>query len=342
MSQLKRTGEDPPRILIIDDSDLDRRWLRARLAEDAMELVEAQDGMAGMDLCRSDPPDLILLDLSLPGFDGFEILRRLKNDRRTSMIPVIVLSGASDTHDKARGLDLGAVDYVTKPFDIIELRARIRVAIRTKRLQDMLEQRAHVDSLTGLANRLALEERLNTEWGIHHRHGGALAIFVADLDHFKAVNDTYGHPTGDEILRRTGEILRSSVRTTDLAARYGGEEFVVVAPHCKHAGILRTAERFRDRLAASPVVFNGERIHITVSIGVASWPEDPADSPSELLAIADRGLYQAKAAGRNTVQRWSGVSAPEDEGRRDASRELPPKPTRPGRKTRTDPISQSR
>ncbi len=341
MSQSKRPDEHLPRVLMIDDSDLDRRWLRARLAEDAMELVEAEDGAAGLDLCRSDPPDLILLDLSLPGCDGFEILRRLKNDRRTYPIPVIVLSGACDTQDKARGLDLGAVDYVTKPFDIIELRARIRVAMRTKRLQDLLEQRAHVDGLTGLANRLALEERLSTEWGIHLRHGGALAVFVADLDHFKRVNDTYGHPTGDEILRRTGEILRASVRTTDLAARYGGEEFVVVAPHCKRAGIFKTAERFRDRLAASPVVFNGERIHVTISIGVASWPEDAAASPSELLAIADRGLYQAKAAGRNNVQRWAGALAPA-ERRGGDTLELPRKPARRGPKSRIDPVSQSR
>ncbi len=333
MSQSKRTGGDPPRVLMIDDSDLERQWLRARLAEDAMELVEAQDGMAGMDICRSDPPDLILLDLGLPGHDGFEVLRRLKNDRRTGMIPVIVLSGASDTHHKVRGLDLGAVDYVTKPFDIIELRARIRVAMRTKRLQDLLEQRAHVDSLTGLANRRAFEKRLNTEWGIHHRHGGALAVFVADLDHFKAVNDTYGHPTGDEVLRRTGEVLQSSVRTTDLAARLGGEEFVVVAPHCERAGIFKTAERFRDRLAASPIVFNGGRIHVTISIGVASWPDDAANSPSELLAIADRGLYQAKAEGRNLVRYARGAIAP--------SPELPPEST-PTERTAPRAVSRPR
>jgi two-component system, cell cycle response regulator len=342
MSQSKRSAEQPPRVLMIDDSDLDRRWLRARLAEDAMELVEAEDGVAGLELCRSDPPDLILLDLSLPDCDGFEILRRLKNDRRTGAIPVIVLSGACDTQDKARGLDLGAVDYVTKPFDIIELRARIRVAMRTKRLQDLLEQRAHVDGLTGLANRLALEERLNTDWGIHRRHGGALAVFVADLDHFKAVNDTYGHPTGDEILRRTGEILRASVRTTDLAARYGGEEFVVVAPHCKHTGIFKTAERFRERLATSPVIFNGERIRVTISIGFASWPEDPATTPGELLAIADRGLYQAKAAGRNRVLRWNGIVSPVAAPQDASAVEIRPKPTRHGHKPRTDPVSQSR
>ncbi len=296
-------GDRPSKILLVDDSELQRHWLRKRLGSERTEIIEAADGLSGLEMCLTERPDLILLDLNIPYFDGFEILRRLKDDRRTFSIPVIVVSGATATAEKARGLDLGAVDYVTKPFDVIELKARIRVALRTKRMQDMLEERAHVDGLTGLSNRLALEDRLATEWARHQRHGGALAVWVADLDHFKTVNDTYGHPAGDEVLRRASEIIRASVRTTDMTARFGGEEFVVVAPHCGLPGAFKTAERFRDGLAATPVMVEGEAIRVTASVGIASWPEDPADSAAELLAIADRALYQAKAAGRNNVRR---------------------------------------
>ena len=295
----------PSKILLVDDSGTQRRWLRRQLESERVEISEAADGLEGLKLALENPPDLILLDLNMPFCDGFEILRRLKDDRRTFSIPVIVVSGASATADKTRGLDLGAVDYVTKPFDVVELKARIRVALRTKRMQDMLEERAHVDGLTGLSNRLALEERLTNEWGMHQRHGGSLAIWVADLDHFKTVNDTYGHPAGDEVLRRTSEILRASVRTTDMAARYGGEEFVVIAPHCGLAGVLKTADRFRERLANSPVIIEGVCINVTASIGVAAWPEDTASSAAELLAKADRALYQAKDTGRNTVRQLS-------------------------------------
>ena len=293
--------EKPRRILLIEDSELDRLWLRHRLKSDCLEVVEAVDGLTGLDLCRADPPDLILLDLGLPFCDGFEVLRRLKNDRRTIGIPVIVVSASSDTSDKARGLDLGAIDFISKPYDLIELQARVRAALRSKRLQELLEQRAHVDALTGLANRASLEERLSTEWAIFQRYGGALAVVIADLDHFKKVNDAHGHAAGDEVLRRTADALRATVRTTDLAARFGGEEFVIVAPHCNTAGAVKTAERFRHRLASAPLPQAKGAGRVTSSVGVASVPEDKVGSAAELLSWADRALYEAKARGRDRV-----------------------------------------
>ena len=295
-------GDRPRRILLIEDSRLDRHWLRSRLACKQIEILEAPDGLAGLAASFADPPDLILLDLGLPLCDGFETLRRLQDDARTRAIPVIVVSATSNTFEKARGLDEGAVDYVTKPYDLLELQARIRVALRTKRLQDLLEQRAHVDGLTGLANRLALEDRLATEWAVHQRHGEPLAIWIADLDHFKRINDQYGHAAGDEVLRSAAAALRSTVRATDLAARYGGEEFVVVAPRCGLAGALKTAERFRHGLSSSLITLDrGETISVTVSVGISSLPEEPVASAAELLARADHALYQAKAQGRNRV-----------------------------------------
>ena len=296
-------GDRPRRILLIEDSELDRRWLRARLSTETVHVLEALDGESGFQMCCNDPPDLVLLDLGLPLCAGFDILRNLKEDSRTCGVPVIVVSATTGTADIVRGLDGGAVDYVTKPYDLVELQARVRVALRTKRLQELLEQRAHVDGLTGLANRLALEDRLATEWGMLQRHGGSLAVWVADLDLFKRINDKYGHSAGDEVLRRTAAVLRSSIRSTDMAARFGGEEFVVVATRCELAGALKTAERFRDRLASTPVLLDhGVSISVTVSVGVAAAPEEAVDSPAELLARADQALYRAKAAGRNRVR----------------------------------------
>jgi diguanylate cyclase (GGDEF)-like protein len=294
-------AERRPRILLIEDSEVDRLMLCHGLGGQGLDVLEAADGLMGVDICRAEPPDLVLLDLGLPVCDGFEILNRLKSDRRTYGIPVIVVSATSATADKARGLDLGAVDFVSKPYDLIELLARIRAALRTKRFQELLEQRAHVDSLTGLANRAALEERLATEWALYRRHGAGLAVVMLDLDLFKKVNDDYGHAIGDEVLRSAAAALRASVRTSDMVARYGGEEFVIIAPHCDTAGAVGTTERFRRRLSASPLPMIKEGLRVTSSAGVASVPEDEVGSAAELLCWADRALYEAKAQGRDRV-----------------------------------------
>ena len=294
-------SDRPRRLLLIEDSELDRLILRQRLENELIQVVEATDGLAGLDLCRRDPPDLILLDLGLPGHDGFEILRRLEDNPDTAAIPVIVISATVDPSTRVRSLDLGAVDFVAKPYDLDELRARVRVALRTRRLQQLLERRALVDGLTGLANRAAMEDRLVTEWAMYQRHQAPLAVMIADLDRFKQVNDTFGHAAGDDVLRRVAIVLRASVRSGDLAARYGGEEFVVVAPHCDTAGALTTGERFRQRLAEPAVPESPDGLVVTASVGVASVPEDGAASPGDLLAMADRALYQAKARGRDRV-----------------------------------------
>ena len=318
-------SETPRRVLVIDDSDACRHLVRVQLRTEALEIAEAPDGPAGLEVARRERPDLILLDVALPGCDGFELIRHFKDDPLTRSIPVIFLSAAS-TRDMARGLDLGAVDFVPKPFDPIELRARVRAALRTKALQDMLEQRAHLDGLTGLGNRHALEERLDIEWSTCGRRGHPLAVLIADLDHFKRINDLHGHSAGDEILRRAAWTLRGSVRAGDFVARYGGEEFVVVAPDCDLIGAVTMAERFRAAFAEATVEFSGRPIPATASAGVAAAhvaaapaPAPPrADEPARppaprhdgafaLLGQADRALYRAKAAGRNAVWAWDGA-----------------------------------
>jgi diguanylate cyclase (GGDEF)-like protein len=292
------------RVLIIDDSAAYRRLLESLLCAENIELVEAGDGISGLASVRQEPPDLILLDVNMPGWSGFETIRRLKDDTRTRAIPVIFMSSSCSTADKARGLDLGAVDFVDKPFDPVELRARVRVALRNKYLQDLLEQRANLDGLTGLGNRMALEERLTAEWSLCQRMGRPLSLLLADLDRFKSINDQHGHSAGDEILRRVAMALRNSVRACDFVARYGGEEFVVIAPDCGADGALSLAERFKDEVATLRVVFNERVVPVTTSVGVACAGDLALTVPSEILSQADRALYQAKAAGRNSVRAW--------------------------------------
>ena len=295
------TDEEPRRVLLIEDSSFARLWLRTQLSADGLVIEEAADGLTGLEACLSNPPDLILLDLNLPLYNGFEILRRLKEDRRTMGIPVIVVSSASKPMDKALGLDLGAVDFISKPYDPLELRARIRVAFRTRRLQELLEQRAHLDGLTGLSNRIALDDRLGAEWAIRQRHGGSLAIWMVDLDHFKRINDTYGHSAGDDVLRRTANGTSRHDSSHGSGGALWRRGIRGRRPLLRYLGAVKTAERFRMRIASSPMVYGTNAIHVTVSIGVASAPDDGISSPADLIARADEALYQAKAHGRNQV-----------------------------------------
>lgn len=289
------------RILVIDDAGISRLSIGLQLMTERMEILEAQDGPTGLSIAIDRKPELIILDLWLPGWDGFETLRRLQDHPQTRTIPVILISGSASTRDKARGLDEGAVDFIVKPLDPIELRARIRVALRTKYLQDLLEQRAHLDGLTGLGNRHALGERLHAEWEIALRRGSTLMVMITDLDHFKAINDTHGHATGDDILCRTAQLLRHVARAGDFVARYGGEEFVILAPDCDLDGGLQLAERYRHEVSQLDLVLSGERVQLTTSIGVACSSDQFVTRSEEILTRADRALYEAKAAGRNRV-----------------------------------------
>lgn len=286
--------------LIIDDSPDALAVAKARLAKENLDIVCAGGGREGLDTARRERPDLILLDLDMPDMSGFEVCRALKADPALCMIPVIFLTGSGSVADKVKGLDLGAVDYVTKPFDVIELKARVRAALRTKHLQDLLAKYAHVDPLTELWNRRALEDRLHEEWARIQRYGGNLALIMADLDHFKDVNDTYGHPAGDQVLRDTAAILVGQCRESDLPARYGGEEFVVVLPaHCaQDATVL--AERCRRKIEAARIRSGGTEIRVTASFGVAD--SVGLSAPEDLVRAADGALYLAKSDGRNCVR----------------------------------------
>jgi two-component system cell cycle response regulator len=287
------------RLLVVDDDVESLAVARARLADDEIEISCATGGRAGLEAANSQTPDLILLDLDMPDMSGFDVCRILKTDPELCLIPVLFLSGSGTSDDKVRGLDLGAVDYIMKPFDDFELRARVRAAIRTKELQDLLIEHAHIDPLTGIPNRRALTDRLRMEWARIQRHGGELSFIMADIDHFKRVNDTYGHSTGDKALQEVARTIARQCRKSDLAARYGGEEFAIVVPNEGLSGAVHLAERCRQEIEKINLPAKGEPICPTASFGVADAVG--LSSAESLVDRADQALYRAKAAGRNRV-----------------------------------------
>ena len=287
------------KILIVDDSEESLVIARARLAKDDLDIVCARGGQAGLDAARSEKPDLILLDVDMPDIFGFDVCRALKADAGLCMIPVIFLTAMENIAQKVEGLDVGAIDYVMKPFDEFELRARVRAALRTKRFQDLLIERAQIDPLTELPNRRALMERLRQEWSRLQRHGGRLSFVMADVDDFKSINDTHGHSMGDRYLRAVASTIAVQCRQSDLPARYGGDEFAIIVPDESAAGAARLAERCRRSVEAISLGNTSGQVHTTVSFGVADAKD--ADSLKGLVDLADRSLYEAKQARRSSA-----------------------------------------
>ena len=288
------------KVLIVDDSPDALAVAKTRLAKENLDIVCAEAGAAGLELARREKPDVILLDIDMPGMSGFDVCRALKADADLFMIPVLFLSGSSTPEDKVKGLDLGAVDYVTKPFDAFELRARVRAALRSKHFQDLLVEHAAIDPLTGLPNRRALMDRLRQEAARLQRHGGKLAVIMADVDHFKRVNDRFGHRVGDLLLQQIARAIAAECRDCDLPARYGGEEFVVVVPDETARGAARLAERCRAGIEAIRLPAKDGTAQASASFGVADATN--TFSAETLLENADVALYRAKAAGRNRVE----------------------------------------
>lgn len=287
------------KVLIVDDSPDALAIAKARLAKELLDLLVAGGGLEGLETARREHPDLILLDVDMPDMTGFDVCRAIKSDADLCMTPIIFLSGSTDASAKVKGLDLGAVDYVTKPFDAFELRARVRAALRTKHLQDLLMRYASVDPLTELPNRRALLDRMEQQWAHIQRHGGSLAFIMADLDHFKKINDAFGHSAGDRLLMCAATTILSQGRETDVTGRYGGEEFAILATGETAEGAAALAERCRQAVEKSEVVIEGKSVQITASFGVAD--SNGADSPQAIIDLADQALYEAKAAGRNRV-----------------------------------------
>ncbi len=288
------------RVLLIDDDTSIHDLIRVSLSSDPVDLHSAYDGASALSVAGSLQPDLILLDLELSSTHGFDVCRQLKADPAIAQVPLIFITSTGGTADKIKGLDLGAVDYVTKPFDPGEVRARILAALRVKLLQDQLARNANVDVLTGVGNRRYFDQRAATELSRSRRHHQPLACVMLDLDHFKSLNDTHGHPFGDEVLRRLGQLLTETCRTEDVACRYGGEEFVILTPGLDRKAASGLAERLRRAIAAIELQAGGVSVKITCSLGVAEV-DASTQSSADLVRRADKALYEAKRGGRNRV-----------------------------------------
>ncbi len=303
----------PATILIADDSLLIRAIVRAGLEEEGYQVAEADDGLVAFAECRRLRPDVVLLDIEMPGLDGYQVLAKLKADAELRNTPVVFLTSRTDTSDIVAGLKGGAHDYLKKPFEPAELLARVGSAVHVKRLQDQLWDRnveldrmSRTDGLTGLFNRWHLEDELARQPRTANRHNDDLAIILFDIDHFKRVNDTYGHPAGDLVLCEFARRLTESMRAGDIVGRWGGEEFLALLPRTDLAGAMAVADRIRTATAATPITVAGQEIWVTVSGGcVVGGGTDP----TRLIEIADTRLYEAKTGGRNRIV--SGTTAAE-------------------------------
>lgn len=303
MSTPSRPSMSDHRILIVDDVPTNLRLL-AKILSDRYQISVASSGQQALRLAQEIMPDLIVLDVEMPSMDGHEVCRRLKDDSQLRAIPVIFLTGRADEADEILGLQLGAVDYITKPFNQAIVRARIHTHLELKRYRDLLQQHAFIDGLTGLPNRRRLDQYLDEcQNGFGIEQVGQISALMIDVDHFKAYNDHYGHLTGDHCLKTIASTLNGARRRhQDLLARYGGEEFALVMPGADSAAALDQAQRLQRALDETAIVHRRQSAtgRVTVSIGVATLAID-AWTPDSLIARADQALYRAKQEGRNRV-----------------------------------------
>ncbi len=292
-----------PVLLLVDDQPAIHRLLAVKLRNEELEFLTAFTGEEALELAKEQQPSLILLDLTMPGMSGFEVLKALKENTDTMEIPVIIVSGSTDSRHKVRAFELGAMDYVCKPFDVPELRARIQSAIKLHRLMKMLEQRAQIDGLTGLWNRAYFDKRLEIELNSRRRTNRPLALVICDLDHFKLLNDNYGHPAGDTVLQGFASLLNHELRSSDVACRYGGEEFALILPETTPDEAIRACDRIRLAIDAKSWK-NYEGLSATASFGLAHSDDLPVETAEEWIEAADSALYEAKRGGRNQVHAY--------------------------------------
>jgi diguanylate cyclase (GGDEF)-like protein len=296
-------GAARPCVLIVDDDAMNIDLMVDTLEGD-YEVISASDGLAALQMALEHRPDAILLDALMPIMDGYEVCRRLKAQHATRDIPIIFATSLSNRMEETRALELGAVDFVTKPLHPASVRARIRNQVLLKQAHDRLLYYAETDALTGLSNRGHFNRMLAYEHARHARYSTEFSLVLLDIDNFKLFNDRHGHACGDECLRLVaGVIAGIARRETDLAARFGGEEFVLLLPETPLAGGVAVAEAMRrgiERLALAQTG-SGETVQVTASFGVISVPGHAILSADRIVQLADAQLYEAKNSGRNRV-----------------------------------------
>lgn len=294
------------RILIADDEDGTRLKLETVLEKLGYEVVVARDGNEAWELLqRDDAPALALLDWLMPGLDGVEVCRRVRRSGKLPYVYIVMLTVKGQKQDLVAGMDAGADDYLSKPFDVEELRVRLHAGERILALQEELRLQATHDDLTGVLNRGTVLEILRRELALVARKSVPVAIILADLDDFKQVNDRHGHAIGDTVLREAARRLSTPMRPYDAIGRYGGEEFLIVLPGCGVDSALLVAERVRCSVGGRPITTSAGDVAMTVSLGVSAVEKAPPRLADELIQAADDALYRAKRAGRDRVEHAS-------------------------------------
>lgn len=297
------------KVLVADDSAVFRKLIEQTLSDEQYSLSFAKSGREAIDQLAQLAPALVIVDWEMPDITGIEICQHIRSKSQTSYTYIIILTGKAEKERVVEGLAAGADDYLTKPFHHAELVARVGVGLRIIRLHReieaknlLLKELALTDSLTGLPNRRAIEEWASRQLSGAARYGYPFWVVMADLDHFKRVNDSYGHEAGDNVLKAFSEILKRNSRRSDICGRVGGEEFLLALTHASEANAKTAIDRVRTELEATRFDFDGIDLNVTASFGVAGFIGTKAPDFSRLVAQADAALYSAKRAGRNRVE----------------------------------------
>jgi len=292
-----------PRLLVVDDQPINIQVMHQIFAPQ-YQMFMATSGSQALEFCHKTPPDLILLDVVMPGMDGFEVCQSLKADPDTQDIPVIFVTAHTDAQQETRGLDVGAVDFISKPVNPAVVRARVKTQITLKHQSDLMHKLVFLDGLTGVFNRRFFDQQLAAEVARSHRHGTPLALIMLDVDFFKRFNDRYGHQAGDDCLRLIAQTLKECLRRpSDLVARYGGEEFACILPDTAFSNAMDLAKDLEKNVRDKGIAHADSQAAavVTISLGVAGRSGNASGSADEMLALADAQLYCAKNAGRAGV-----------------------------------------
>lgn len=297
----------PLTVLVIEDHPDQRDLLAIVLQREGYRVITAANGVEALEKLESESVQIALSDIMMPKMDGFELIKRIRGNATFKSIYLILITARIQEGDRVRGLDLGADDYITKPFSFSELLARVRVGARVVQYQQHLEYQTQVDSLTGLFNRRAFEKKIQEEFDRSLRYHNPFSLLILDVDNFKAINDTYGHHGGDAVLVKISETLREKTRKSDFPSRYGGEEFVLILPETDQDSALQVAGKVHEAIRNHAFGASTQPFNITVSIGLSSTSSRFYSDWTQMLRDADQALYAAKNSGKDRIE----ISIPE-------------------------------
>jgi two-component system cell cycle response regulator len=289
-------------ILVIEDHPDQRDLLSIVLRREGYRVITAANGVEALEKLRAEHVHIALSDIMMPKMDGFELIKTIRSDAELKSLYLILITARIQEGDRVRGLDLGADDYITKPFSFSELLARIRVGSRVIQYQQHLEYQTQTDSLTGLYNRRAFEKKMTDEFERSSRYNHPLSLLILDIDNFKVINDTYGHNGGDAALVKISEILRTTTRQSDFPSRFGGEEFVLILPETDHGNAILAAEKVLAEIRSSVFSTNNGYFTLTVSVGISSTSLHTYGNANQMIEDADRALYSAKHNGKDRIE----------------------------------------